>query len=67
VQNSINRDTLKGTRVSFFFASLTGLSSVSSLPQFVKTRFFGDADFALLNNRGGWLGTDAASRYGAAR
>jgi hypothetical protein len=48
VQNSISRETVKGTRVSFFCADFTGVSRASTLPQFVKTSPFWDVDLACL-------------------
>jgi hypothetical protein len=47
VQNSISRDTVKGTRVSFFgCARLAGVSWLFALPRFVKTELPVNADLA---------------------
>jgi hypothetical protein len=32
----MSRDTVKGTRVTFFFAEFTGASALRALPQFVR-------------------------------
>jgi hypothetical protein len=46
VQNSISRETVNGTRLSFFCTRFTRVPGLSALPQFVKIGRFGDADLA---------------------
>jgi hypothetical protein len=43
-QNSINRETVKGTRVSFCFACGAESSCLLALPQFVKIPRFDEAE-----------------------
>jgi hypothetical protein len=42
----MSRETVNGTRLSFFCADFAGVSGWSALPQFVKTARSADADFA---------------------
>src|SRR5689334_16371577 len=46
VQNSISRETVNGTRVSFLFADGSEVSRGSALPQFVKSASSDAADLA---------------------
>jgi hypothetical protein len=48
VQNSISRETVNGTRLSFFWDRFTEVSCFSALTQFVKIARFDATDLACL-------------------